>query len=378
MIRFLHTSDWQLGMTRRFLGPEAQARFGDARIEALRTLGRLARQEGCAFVVVAGDVYESNQVERQVLVRSLEAMAATPEVTFYLLPGNHDPLDASSVFRSRTFVEHVPSNVVVLDSTAPRSVGEGVELIAAPWTSKRPLVDLIAAAIPADLPPSGSSVRIVVGHGAADLLAPESSDPAVIDIRSLEARIEAGVIHYVALGDRHSTTDVGSSGRIWYSGAPEPTDFVETDPANALVVEIDGPDVTVTPHRVGTWRFLRSDHDLTAATDLESLSRHLDAIDEKHRTVLRLSLVGQLGLADHARLQDLLSHYQDLFAAVEVWEATSDLVVLPADADFSHLPLAGFARAALDDLRSELAQPASAEVARDALGLLYRLTGAAS
>ena len=95
MTKFLHTADWQLGMTRHFLSDEAQARFTAARIEAISTIGALAVDEGCSFVVVCGDVFESNQVERQVVVRSLEAMKATPGVAFYLLPGNHDPLDAA-------------------------------------------------------------------------------------------------------------------------------------------------------------------------------------------------------------------------------------------------------------------------------------------
>ena len=93
MVKFLHTADWQLGMTRHFLAGEAQARFDGARIDAIRTIGALAEDEGCAFVVVCGDVFESNQVSRQVILRAFEAMGASPQVTFYLLPGNHDPLE---------------------------------------------------------------------------------------------------------------------------------------------------------------------------------------------------------------------------------------------------------------------------------------------
>ena len=42
MTKFLHTADWQLGMTRHFLSDEAQARFTAARIEAITTIGALA------------------------------------------------------------------------------------------------------------------------------------------------------------------------------------------------------------------------------------------------------------------------------------------------------------------------------------------------
>src|SRR5690606_38570411 len=77
MVRFLHSADWQLGMTRHFLGAEAQPRFADARTTVIRTIGALAQRERCSFVVVAGDVFETNQVDRQVVLRALDAMGAT-------------------------------------------------------------------------------------------------------------------------------------------------------------------------------------------------------------------------------------------------------------------------------------------------------------
>jgi len=39
MVRFVHTADWQLGMSRHFLDTDAQARFTAARIDAVRRLG---------------------------------------------------------------------------------------------------------------------------------------------------------------------------------------------------------------------------------------------------------------------------------------------------------------------------------------------------
>ena len=55
----------------------------------------------------------------QVLARAFDAMGVTPEVTFYLLPGNHDPLDAASIYTSNSFRERRPANVVVLDGIEP-------------------------------------------------------------------------------------------------------------------------------------------------------------------------------------------------------------------------------------------------------------------
>ena len=326
MVRFVHTADWQLGMTRHFLSPEAQARFSAARIDVIRRIGATATEEGCGFVVVCGDVFESNQVGRQVVVRALEAMAATPQVTFYLLPGNHDPLDASSVYRSPTFGEHRPGNVVVLEGSSPLEVAPGVELIAAPWSTKRPLTDLVADAC--DGIEAADAVCIVVGHGALDSLSPDRDDPAVISLPGLEERLEAAQVHYVALGDRHSTTGASHTGRVWYSGAPEPTDYDEIDPGNVLVVELDADRVQIEPRRVGTWRFVHKEWELTGDADIDAIEEWLSGLDGKERTILKMSLVGQVSLAQKARLDGLLEHHSDLLGALEVWERRSDLVVL--------------------------------------------------
>jgi len=377
MTRFVHTADWQLGMTRHFLEGEAQARFSAARIDVIGAIGALAVAEGCAFVVVGGDVFESNQLERQVVVRALDAMKANPGVTFYLLPGNHDPLDAASIFRAKAFVEHCPANVVVLDTSVETPVAPGLAIIGAPWPTKRPLVDLVSRALH-DLV-ADATLRVVVGHGAIDQLSPDPNDPALIKLGDVEAAIDAGKVHYVALGDRHSTTSVGRTGRVWYSGAPEPTDYDEADPGNVLIVDLTVDSITVEPRRVGNWRFVREHFDLAGAPDCDRVKQFLDELPDKARTIVKLSMVGQLSLAEMLQLDDTFDVASDLLGALERWERRSDLVVLPDDGDFESLGLSGFAAAALHDLR-ELGAGTDSEAveARDALALLHRLAGASS
>ncbi|WP_423921888.1 metallophosphoesterase family protein [Candidatus Poriferisodalis sp.] len=380
-MKFIHTADWQLGMTRHFLSGEAQPRFTESRVDAIRRIGQLATDEGCEFVVVCGDVFESNQIDRKVLARALDAMATTPSVTFYLLPGNHDPLDAASIFSSNTFRERPLPNVIVLEDSAPIRVAEGVELVAAPWTSKRPLRDLVDQACAVAEP--SAALRIITGHGALDSRSPDAANPALISLERLEERVEAGQINYVALGDRHSTTDEGTSGRIWYSGAPEPTDYDETDPGNVLVVELRPERVEVTPRKIGTWSFQQHESHLTSDADIDSLEQWLNALEDKQRTVVKLSLVGQVSLAQKGRLDRLLDHFADLFAALETWERRSDLVVVPDEIEVADLGLSGFANDALGDLQ-ELAlasdafdDESRAVAAQDAMALLYRLVGSA-
>src|SRR6201997_5442163 len=129
-MRFLHTADWQLGMTRHFLAGDAQPRYSAARRDAVAGLGARAAEVCTEFVLVAGVVFEHNQLTPQVIGQSLEAMRAIA-IPVYLLPGNHDPLDASSVYTGGLFAAERPDNVVVLDRPGVHQVRPGLEIVAA-------------------------------------------------------------------------------------------------------------------------------------------------------------------------------------------------------------------------------------------------------
>ena len=92
MIRFLHTGDW-FGMTRHFFSKGVQERFAQSRFDAIRELGRIAKEEDCQFMVVCGDVFESNLVDRKTVSRALEALKDVL-VYVYLLQGNCTQLRA--------------------------------------------------------------------------------------------------------------------------------------------------------------------------------------------------------------------------------------------------------------------------------------------
>ena len=373
MNRFLHTSDWQLGMTRHFLSEGAQERYSQARFDAIRTLGRIAKEERCQFILVCGDAFESNQVDRKTVARALEALKDVP-VPIYLLPGNHDPLNAASVYRSSTFIERKPAHVHVIESVNPIRAVDGLEIVGAPWTSKRPAVNSIHEALNA-LPPASGVTRICAGHGAVDLLTPDRESAGVIEVAAVERAMSDGKVHFVALGDRHSLTRVGNSERVWYSGTPESTDFSEARSGFALVVDVGGGHVTTKEVEVGQWQFVeRGRVDLNTVDDVEALRQWLENVNNKERAVVRLHLVGSVSLSLHGLLQNLFLAAGDVFGAIEVRE--EDLLVLPDDADFADLGFSGFADGTVERLRNKLVEGGeNSSVARDALTLLLRLAG---
>jgi len=374
MVKFVHTGDWQLGLARHFLTGDAQDRFSEARLDAVRAIARLARDEHCDFVVVCGDAFESNQVDRRVVARALDALREF-DIPVYLLPGNHDPINAASVYRSAAFTSRCPENIVVLEEPGARRVpGLEVEVVAAPWNSKAPLEDLATKAC-AGLARDGALLRVLVAHGGVDALAPDPNDPSLIRLAGVEQAVRSGLVDYVALGDRHSVTDIGDTGRVWYAGSPLATDYGEAQPNHVLLVELEHGSIDVGRHRTGSWQFLLKGFDVNNRSEVDAVGEWLSAVPEKRSTVAKLSFVGTLNLADKAHLDGTLEHYSDLFAALETWERQTKLLIRPDDDDLRDLGLIGFAAEAVDELRALVAAGPGAAAAQDALSLLYRLVG---
>jgi DNA repair exonuclease SbcCD nuclease subunit len=313
----------------------------------------------------------------RVISQSLDAMRAI-DVPVYLLPGNHDPLDAASVYTSALFLAECPDNVTVLDRAGVWQLRPGLEIVAAPWRSKKPTTDLTAEVLEG-LPADGTA-RIVLAHGAVDALDPDRDNPAQIAMTGLTAAIERSAVHYVALGDKHSRTEVGAGGRVWYSGSPEVTnyDHKEADSGHVLVVDVDldspAHPVTVESRTVGTWRFLTLRREVNNSRDIADLNLNLDELPDKDRTVVKLGLIGTLTVTDRAALDTCIDRHSRRFAALSIWERNTDIAVMPADDEFDDLGIGGFAADAVAELvETARSEGSDAGAARGALALLLRL-----
>ena len=349
-VRFAHSADWQLGMTRRWLTPQIQGRYDDARLAALGELGRIAREAGAEFVVVAGDIFDHVQVQPRTAAGAMRALERIG-LDVYLLPGNHDHLSAAGIYSTRWFQADKPRNVHVLTEPGIHFVRPGVELLVAPWSSNQPPSrQLDRLAVEADPIPQGT-VRIGVGHGGIDCLVPQSPQD-LLRFELFERAVRERRIDVVCLGDRHSLTDVGGTGRIWYSGTPETTRHDEVDPGYVTIVEL-APDEApkVAPHRTGTWTIKEREFPMSDTESVAQVLAWLDSFAVPERTVAKPILKGTLSLTEYNRLTEEIDRRGLLFAAIPTSSRTT---LRPrADlADFADLDLTGFLKDAADELSS--------------------------
>ncbi|GAB1487092.1 hypothetical protein MASR2M79_21450 [Aminivibrio sp.] len=115
MVRFLHTADWQMGMKAARFG-EVGKRVREERLAAGRRVIEAARQREVDFILVAGDLFEDNAVDRTLVQQGADIPASASCIVF-VLPGNHDPLVPGSVWEHRCWKAW--SNVIILKENAP-------------------------------------------------------------------------------------------------------------------------------------------------------------------------------------------------------------------------------------------------------------------
>lgn len=379
-VRFLHTSDWQLGMTRWFLKEgdgEAQARYSADRLEAVRRIGRLAQERGAEFIVVAGDVFESNTLPERDFQRALDAIRELP-VPVYLLPGNHDALDATSIYHRKVFDEVALSGVHVLRDSVPVEVRPGVEIVGAPLTSRSPDSDLLAEALEPLEPTTG--VRIAVAHGQVAGFGAEVGE--TLSLAAVAEAVGKRTVQYVAVGDSHSTQKLDDAGRMWFSGSPETTDYddKEKHSGNALVVDVwpDREPLVEAAH-IGQWDFRAMERDFAGVEDARAWLDELRMLSDKSRTCVKYSLRGTLNLIADAELKRGLREVAPSFAALYRRGSGSEITVVPEDGDIGSLGVNGFPLDAAERLKERTTDPSLAEedrrTAADALALLARLAG---
>ena len=365
-------------MTRHYLSKrgddDPQARFTADRIEAVRRVGEVARQEECDFVIVAGDVFETQNVSAQIIARSCEAMASIG-LPVYLLPGNHDSLEPGCLWDGTEFTRRCPGNVHVLRDQSPVDVTDAngsviAQIVAAPLLTRHPSTDPLAE-LAAGLEPT-QAPRVLVGHGQLEGLSGDTRD-TLISRAPLEDAIARGALTYVALGDRHIAWPVDDDhAAIRYSGTQETTSFNEETAGTAVVVDLDDP-LTCKTITVGTWLHARVSQEAAGQADLEALKDRFDSFDHRDRTIIRYDLHGQLTISQKAELDEIIADYETVFASLEPSENRHDLTVIGDDASLADADLPNWVRDAAEELSGMCA---TNEDAVAALTLLHRLVSA--
>ena len=345
-VKFIHTSDWQIGKVFRFVDDATMGLLQDARLRAISRLGELAGEYGATDVLVAGDVYDMEALSPRSLNQPLERMRAFPSVRWHLLPGNHDPHRPNGLW-DQLLRKGLPENVGVHVAPGPAVVeNEDFVLLPAPLFHRLTLDDLTAYMDDVDLPEG--VIRVGLAHGTVRGFG--SDDRDVPNFIAPDRPRLAG-LSYLALGDWHGQRQIND--RCWYSGTPEIDAFDVMDGGRALLVEIEGPNAVpiVTGIPTGHYTWVRLSEQIGSHTDIDHLAEKLrHTADELDRVLVHLDIEGALSLEDRQYFQEQIV---DGVSAALCFMRVDDrrLFAKPTAEDLDRIDRGGFVRTAAEQLR---------------------------
>ena len=325
-LRLLHTADWQLGKQFPRFAPDDAAALSAARFDAVDRLAELARLHVADLVLVAGDVFDVQDIGDTALRRGFLSLSrfACPVL---LLPGNHDADIVGGVFERARRLGIVPTQVHLLSDGVPMPLLDGrVLLFSAPLRRRHEAnLDIKAWAKHA----SADGVwRIGMAHGSVLGVLPEHYElNNVIN----PADVAAAELHYLALGDWHGAMQINP--RCAYSGTPEPDRFRANQAGFAYLVELEPgaePKLSALATRAFTWHALELEFgafsDAAALTPLLQFDR---------ADVVRVRLSGTLGAELEVGLRSTLDALRARVRALLVEEG--NLRFLPTQAELAEL-----------------------------------------
>ncbi|MCX2560940.1 metallophosphoesterase [Acetobacter farinalis] len=370
-MKFIHTSDWQIGRTFRFVNDDTLGALQVARLDVIRQLGLLARQEGAAHVLVAGDVYEHETPSERTLHQPVERMRQFPDIQWHLIPGNHDADQPEGVW-ARLARGGLPENVTV--HREPGAVlidaAHNAWLLPAVLKRRHVLTDLTGWMDEAETPPD--ALRIGLAHGSVTGFGGEAEaehNPVAPD------RAKRAGLAYLGLGDWHGFCQIDA--RTAYSGTPETDRFTTGGGGGgeALVITLRGAqaDPVITRHRTGRyiWKKL-DDVVLTSRQDILALDARIRSIepDNPGSVLVWLAVSGLLCVEDMAVYErEVLTQLSGAVACLRLTGAPHLSAGLE---DLDRFGPGGAVRAAAEQLLSRAQAGGEAgQLAADALQRLF-------
>lgn len=347
-LRLLHTSDWQIGKVFRFVDDGTMGLLQEARLAAITRLGELAVEHGAGHVLVAGDVFDMEALSPRSLNQPLERMRKFEQVSWHLMPGNHDPNRPHGLW-DQIMRRGVPDNVIVHLTPEPRVFeSDSFAVLPAPLQYRRTLQDPTAFMDEAETPEG--IIRIGLAHGTVTGFGSEDKDvPNYIS----PDRPNSAMLTYLALGDWHGQKKIND--RVWYSGTHETDAFDVEGGGQALLVEVDGANAVpvVTPVETGRYRWVTLREQMNSREDIDALNTTLrGSWDDLNRILVRLIVEGAVSLQDRQYFEEqIVEQVSAAFCYLRVDDAR--LFPSPSEEDLDQIDRGGFVRTAADVLKKK-------------------------
>ena len=225
-VKIIHMADLHLDSPLMGLPASKAAIRRDERRQSFADAIKNAYADGCRLALLAGDIFESENVSDMTLAFLKQCFAAVPEMKIFITPGNHDPKTSGSVYETFDFGEnvHVFSTEAECVEIPEKNVRVYGQAFSGRFESRHLFADVTAK--------DDSMINIAIVHG---MLGAENEYNPVST-----ADIENSKMDYVAMGHVHTEHEILKAGKTFYaySGIHDGRHFDETGKCGYLYGEI--------------------------------------------------------------------------------------------------------------------------------------------
>ncbi len=299
MVRILHTADIHLGAKFSGLGNN-----GDSQRQQLRTTFKnivaTAIDERVNIVLIAGDLFNANQQSQRnidLVIEQFNLLGAS-NIPICLIPGTHDSLDASSIYRRVDFKGKCSNLRIFTDESISFQEYPNLDLTVygKPNLSNRsytsPLKGLKRS--------TSSKFHVAMAHGSFYIPEKVAEDDHVFTLEE----IKASGMDYLALGHWHRVYGCSEKPLAWYSGPPEWIPDQRERGAVLFISLLDSGEVKVEPKQIGLRNYDEIEIDMSEIQDLAMLKARIS--DGANQNLIRK--VTLKGLRD----TELIANPEDL------------------------------------------------------------------
>jgi exonuclease SbcD len=284
MLKILHTADIHLGAKFSGLGNK-----GASQREQLRTTFKniiaTAIDERVNIVLIAGDLFDANQQPQRNIDLVIEQfnLLGSNNIPVCLIPGTHDSLDSSSIYRKIDFEEKCSNLKIFTDENM--SYNEypqfNLTVYGKPNMSNRSYVSPLKGLKPS----TSTKFHIAMAHGSLYIPEKIAEDDHVFKLEE----VKASGMDYLALGHWHRVYACLEKPPAWYSGPPE---WIPDQRERGVVLLInfsDAGEVKVEPKIVGLRDYDEVEIDISEIQDLAKLKMRIS--EGAHQNLVRKALI---------------------------------------------------------------------------------------
>jgi DNA repair exonuclease SbcCD nuclease subunit len=270
MLKIFHTADIHLGAKFRGLGDRGASQREQLRA-TFKSIVATAIDERANIVLVAGDLFDSNQqAQRNIdLVVEQFNLLGSNNIPVCLIPGTHDPLDSSSIYRKVDFAGRCPNLTVFSEEDMCYKEYAGLDLTVygKPNLSNRSYVSPLKGLKRL----TSSKFHVAMAHGSFYIPERIAEDDHVFRLEE----VEASGMDYLALGHWHRVYNCSKKPQAWYPGPPEWIPDQKERGVVLLVSLSDAGEVKVEPKKIGLRDYDEVEMDMGEIQDWATLKTRI-------------------------------------------------------------------------------------------------------